>query len=288
MSSISGPINLNSPPSLSSSINSREPTSFASCIVPKKSDSKVNKYGTHDRQDEYIQKCWEICVSLLDYFSSRPSFEQVLIFVGEKRNAIAKAFKALEKDKFGVLRGRRPEDKLSTDLTGEYEGMLEDLKHIAENDPTMKWEEFCDFDESRVRIGYRLGKTFKNELIPLTKYIFFPDGSRKSTIAHTYPENLGAAKEHCMYLYDEIFRLYVKDHPDHIRNLIAELHWWLAQAVFYKRGSASCSEIIVGSSILYEFGTLSPYKEGIYVDRVALVTSCEDFIALYPSLRDGS
>ncbi|NGX60695.1 MAG: hypothetical protein K940chlam9_00162 [Chlamydiae bacterium] len=259
--------------------NLDQPVPLAQCIVPRKDDSSSNKYNAN--QSKYIELSFEVCENLKEQLKETPpSFADVLTTVGKGRRKIAKHFDSFQCQLFGVQR-EGVYDRLSTSLVEEYAEMGKDIDQISEDDSTMHWE---SYEEGGIKEGFRKGIDFEGEEIFLTRYILYHN---ERTIAHTYPNNLEAAKEHCTHLYNEILRLEAPSHGKEIHRLIGELHWWMSQATFYKRGSAACSEIIVGALLLQKWGNLTPYKIGIFADRMALTTSCEQFVQIYSSLREN-
>lgn len=275
-----------------------EKTPASHCIVPRSSDSVSDKYKSKERQEEYIEKSWAICEQLLNAFKEEylPSLDDVFTLVGTGRSLIAKSFKSIDSELFGVLRTENYSDRISTDLEDEYQSMVDALIAIPEKSDdsssfeSMEWEFFMEGQEEAPRFGFRLGKMYTGEAIRLSKYSFTPS-TRKGTIGHTYPENLKKAKEQCEFLYKEIMRIKTDGDDAAIAKvwaLIGELHWWMAQGTFWFRGSAACTEIIIGALIIHKFGNILPYKKGVYADRIALVSSCEEFVRDYRSLREDA
>lgn len=269
--------------SCSSSPEAEVKKNIGECIVPRKIDS--DKYTT--QQERYVDMSGEACQYIIGKIESGSSFIEILEETGKKRQAIAVELKMGFEDVFGVLRQNQITDKITTPLLAEYASMLPDLLRIEKGEASMDWEVHSE-DKSAFCFGFRTGVSCENERVKLSKYIFSGnEGMAKfNSIAHTYPENLEKVKKHCAHLYEQICSADSSVHSSTVKNMIAELHWWMSQGTFYKRGSAACAEIIVGALEFYKFGAIAPYKSGIFADRIALVSSCEDFVRLYPTLRE--
>lgn len=265
------------------------------CIVPKKPGLQSQE------QMEYETKCWKTCIDLDALIDASGSFDEFLEATGKYRQEIAlSTYKGTtaanpfnddlgylffdlgtsDLKKFGELRTNH---RFETPLAFDYQDMCEAVKELKEDEPMMEWDFYSHDDDYPVKLGFRTGRDIKGEIILLSKYSY--NGLGKSTLIHTSPENLPAVRQQCRYLYDEILRLDANKFAKETHDLLAELHWWLSQATFFKRGSAACSEIMIGTLTIRKFGKLNPYKESVFPDKLALVTSCEKFVAMYPSLR---
>ena len=253
--------------------------SFAETIVPSESDAPQGYY--QNSQDDYMTGCAKICNGLISLLSSPspPSFNELLIWVGKERKEIAHGAGS---EAFGALRDHTIYDKITTDLIDQYATLIDDLQSIAEDDPNIRWE-FYDAKPDGYNVGIRIAPTGMG-LVELSKYIFCRMSKDHGAIAHTNGENLKIASDVCSTLYQEI--LYLKPSATEIiQTKIAEFHWWLAQACFYKRASATCAEIKVAALSHHKKIPLTPYVKGVFPDRIALVTSLEQFVQLYPSFR---
>lgn len=285
--------------------NEQDQVPFSQCIVPNK--TSVNP----ETQAIYANSCWEGCQKIVLLLEHNPSFDSILELTGKLRQEIELAscqatlptnrmkvdglndffndgfgdieveLYTVQERRFGALRTNQ---KIETPLCNDYQDMYQAIKELDQNEPMMRWE-FCSNDEHHcTKIGYRLGIDFNQQVIHLSKYMCYI-WQEKSVILHTLPENLPAAKNQCRYLYNEILRLDVQAHPEFIHYLIGKLHWWLVQGAFFKRSSASCAEILIAALTIKKFGRITPYKEGVFPDKIALVTSCETFEAIYQTFR---
>lgn len=247
------------------------------CIAPVVNDDIAKDYNA--QQAQYIKMIFEICkdvIQMLDRES--PTFDDILEFVGKGRKAIAYFFKT---DFAGLFGDLRRDERISTPLAGQYASMAVAIDSISNDCNSMDWELFMP-EENGYKIGFRLGFTHDLKRIPLSKYLLYRS---QDTLAHTYPENMQEAKKECIYLFNEIIKR-GNSSSEELFYLIGELHWWLCQGCFYRRSSASCSEIICAALIQFKLGTITPYKNGVFPDRIALVSSQKDFAVLYRSLRE--
>jgi len=100
-------------------------------------------------------------------------------------------------------------------------------------------------------------------------------------ILHTSPT-------HFNYILNEIDNLYnmlEKDNPNNL-NIIAQIYWWLSQAMFYMRGSATISDIIC-RALLYKYNNmlLSRPVDDRIPDLEAIITpNPDEFINVYKSM----
>jgi hypothetical protein len=252
--------------------------SFAETIVPSASDAPQGYY--QNTQDHYMTECANICQDLISFFSSPspPSFDELLRRVGKERGKIAQG----PDSEFGALRNHTLYGKITTDLRDQYIPMIDNLQSIAEDDPNIRWE-YYDANPNGYNVGIRIAPTVMGP-VELSKYIFCRMSNDHAAIAHTSGENLRIASAVCSVLYQEILNLKPSD-TETIQTKIAELHWWMAQACFYKRGSASCAEITIAALSHHKQIPLTPYEKGVSPDRIALVTSLEQFVQLYSSFR---
>lgn len=262
-----------------------EQISLADCIVPRDHDAPNSFYNSTTSQKEYMTRCADICYQLNNELKRRPAFLELLNWLGVKRSIIAQG--SNQASEFGVLRSYTVYGTVRTPLLDHYAPLLDRIYQIKEDDPTMEWE-FFDMNPESFNIGTRIGYDSVGNKIRLTKYAFTRSSNKKSSfpdsIAHTSQEHLKNSLAVCERLY---FQILDSRNLEESRLKIAELHWWMSNACPYKRGSASCAEILIAALMQYKNISLKPYVKGVFVDRMALVTSLEEFIQLYPSFRES-
>ncbi len=70
-----------------------------------------------------------------------------------------------------------------------------------------------------------------------------------------------------------------------VRN-VAEIHWWMAHAMPFRRGSASITDALTKAIYLAHGIEFGPYRAGIQPDIVAYTLSLPDFLSVYTKLFD--
>ncbi len=257
-------------------------------IVPEKNDDNHHKYG-NIAQTDYAKRMSSACLELVgDLIHNKIPFCDLLKKAGEFRHAIAVESDTDEADKFGKLRNPASyNDRITTPLLEEYHSMLNPLLQIAEDDPYMQWDMYPKMGENYPRMGFRMGVCIDGTEVTLSKYMFYANNQAKAKndIAHTYPENLGMALKQCEFFFKELMRFDSKNEKEFILESMAKFHWWFAQATPYFRGSAACGEMIISALHVYHFGHFIAWKSGVFVDRIALTSSCQEFTAIYPELK---
>lgn len=106
-------------------------------------------------------------------------------------------------------------------------------------------------------------------------------------IDHTEPEHLPKILRHIEALFAKATA--DKQSPQAKLHALAEMHWWMANAMPDPRGSAAKAEFCV-RSLAYANGIeLPPFKHGIVPDLEAIDPrmSCADFVTSYESMLDG-
>lgn len=101
-----------------------------------------------------------------------------------------------------------------------------------------------------------------------------------AAIVHTDPSWFPILKKHCLALFDRICR--GAESQETLVALLAEFHWYLAHATFFRRGSASISEYLVQALCILNGLQIRWTKQP---DLQALLTPrLKDFIHLYSTL----
>jgi avirulence protein len=74
--------------------------------------------------------------------------------------------------------------------------------------------------------------------------------------------------------------------PSEVIRAAAEMHWWLAHAMPFQRGSAAITDALVKAIYLSHGISFSPYRVGIQPDIAAFTLRLDDFLAVYPRFFD--
>src|ERR1700722_7659065 len=121
------------------------------------------------------------------------------------------------------------------------------------------------------------------------KLMITPAGPLKEAeIFHCPDSNLPLFTPLVAALFKEILSCKPGDQRAKVLDRIAGLHWELANMMLTSRGNAAITEDTIVMLLLYHGFHLSPYKAGIIADMEALISSKEQFIRNYSSLRETS
>ncbi|MFN8614287.1 MAG: hypothetical protein U0003_00005, partial [Vampirovibrionales bacterium] len=97
---------------------------------------------------------------------------------------------------------------------------------------------------------------------------------------HTSPKYFPQIKQRLNQLLGEYHKLSGSNVED-VVNHVAEMHYLMANATFYKRGSAGISDMVAKSLLEAKGIQLSPYKSGIMPDCEAFVRDLDDYKKAY-------
>jgi len=228
-------------------------------------------------QDEFAEKMLLACDQVWGLIQGGTKFVSLIEQIGVLVGGIAEEMKREHASNFGKLR-KTFHDRVSTPLIGPYKEMEADLSGLSADDPSIKWETFTE----GYRSGFRLGKEGEENTVHLTRYIYCP--AMKSTLAHTYPNNIQKAVIVMTGLYQSLMEKPQDLTPADVLTTIAKIHWWFVQTAPYFRGSASGGELLASALHKHIFKTHIYWKEGVLPDRIALMTSENEFVKLYPTL----
>ncbi|MFC0139449.1 XopAH/AvrB family type III secretion system effector [Erwinia mallotivora] len=98
-------------------------------------------------------------------------------------------------------------------------------------------------------------------------------------IRHTYSADVEAIMEHVNGLYNKALDPHLPD-SKFIKNL-ANIHWWAANAMPDKRGSAAKAELCVRSIAQARGMDLPPLRQGVVADLEAMTTPRKEFVNNY-------
>lgn len=181
-----------------------------------------------------------------------------------------------ENSNFGVNR----QSELLTYLVGKYHSYFDKASEIVLKDHSI-------FDEDQ--ICHTITADF-DKSIPLTKTLYNLENFEIHW-QHTDAKNIPQVMNHSAKVYEEIKDLIKETSKSPDKNIIlnkinkkiAELHWYLANATPYERGSAGIIDVLTKS--IYESANIqtSPWKEGLSPDMEAFVTPLNEFVEKYPS-----
>lgn len=147
-------------------------------------------------------------------------------------------------------------------------------------------------DQGGLRIAYTMAKTSTGAGVELTRTVVVRDKPLRTLFPlktghgweHTEPSAHHALLVHVEHLLAQLPSRADEGTASLIRA-VGELHWWLAQATFFKRGSAAIGEIFC-EALLRQFGLeVSAWCGHVAADVIALDTpDAATFAAAYPTL----
>jgi len=166
-----------------------------------------------------------------------------------------------------------------------YADLWDYTTKFSENDPRIKWDWYSSKEQDGVCMGVLQAKTHAGKEVKLTKFSFFwHKANGLNSLTHTAPDQLASIYDECQHLYEKLLTGNLSGQE--ILDTIAAIHWWGVQATFCVRGSAAVMEFVVAALALVYGKELQPWKEGVFPDLLALGHHLDEFIRLYPSLRE--
>lgn len=107
-------------------------------------------------------------------------------------------------------------------------------------------------------------------------------GWNKEAWLHTRPELIPRILAHAESVFARATDPQAS--PAETTKAIAELHWWLAHAMPYERGSAGISDMVAKSLFELREMEVAPWRRGGAPDLRAMINSLPVFVDLYPRL----
>lgn len=97
---------------------------------------------------------------------------------------------------------------------------------------------------------------------------------------HTRIQHLDAIWTHVSNLTD----VAIHDDASEARfmQLVGQIHWWLSQAMLYRRGSAAVADMLVRSIVSSRGKSLPSWRYGLAPDLEALCSPLSQFCTSYP------
>jgi len=111
-------------------------------------------------------------------------------------------------------------------------------------------------------------------------------GQPPGSWGHTTPTNARKVIAMANDLYAEAM-LGAMTFPQ-IKRRVAELHWWLAHAMPYKRGSAAIVDMLTKTIWMHHRVKVHRWKAGVVPDLEAFMRPLEDFVAAYDSFFEAA
>jgi|GEM_PF-5456743 len=206
------------------------------------------------------------------------TFNTCLAFIADQRHEMAKsAYSGW--NNFGLPRA----GSLTTPLNGAYEKYRDWFVKSHKNE----WEKIV---ERGGKVYYQITVFLNGRDLP-TKLTRIENGiigyhTPALIWFHTNPENIEIVLKKAKSLFEDLLKMKV-EHTDQgleiIMKSVGELHWWLAQACPYQRGSAAIAKMMACAILKYHgiepggFGEIEP-------DCMALIQGPIEFTEKYSQL----
>jgi len=209
---------------------------------------------------------WNLGFLLMD--KKPPKLLDVLHSLGKVRAGIARKTQDPEDYTFGVRRDTDPE---------RYSTPRNDAKYGASQELAVG---LLDHAYEAPPLSVDIPGT--DTSVVLTYYV--PRSIRPGRFIHTEGSAIRPILQHVETLYKRALAPGASTAVV-VRN-VAEIHWWMAHAMPFRRGSASITDALTKAIYLAHGIEFGPYRAGIQPDIVAYTLSLPDFLSVYPKLFD--
>ncbi len=183
-------------------------------------------------------------------------------------------------------------------------GQAASAMSTSDTDPFGSWRTFDPrFSEtSRMTDKYALGQELAAALIgddyapppmemrvpghsePVLLTHYMPKGHLPGRWVHPPGTQIEPILKHAENLFDRAVERSTP--PSEVIRAAAEMHWWLAHAMPFQRGSAAITDALVKAIYLSHGIPFSPYRVGIQPDIAAFTLRLDDFLSVYPRFFD--
>jgi hypothetical protein len=222
-----------------------------------------------------------------NYLINRPGFKWDPDFGQQLADAVAEADRAISSgqltsldDLLTFLAGKRQD--VAIDLNDPDAGLFGTRRSIPDPEQTSATPL-----SGRYRYAFPRARPIRVTLpdgteLRLTELLFDSETGQLSW-RHTSAEHIPAILSHAGDLYDQALDPNLP--LDRTLEIVAELHWWLCQAMPYYRGSAAISDMVIKTIFKQRGIEVGPWAEGVAADIEALVTTDpETYARLFPTL----
>lgn len=257
-------------------------------------------YGDGITQQEFINYRYKIASEICDAVSMnqfslslKKSVDPnvlTLYKLGKYRARISRLSDPYSFDQFGVPRNY----ELNTPLWGRYRPYLEQLCNQAlsnKNEKLNIWH-YEILKTADIAIISDISVTINNETLHLTG-TSIRDGD--CSWVHTHHKYIPAILQYCSHLLKNITKSRIdindEDEIQLITESIAELHWFLAHAAVFNRGSAAVTEWIVSGLFQYhglkvDWSEMADCQALIQADRHKYMENYHLFANVYKNTAD--
>lgn len=231
--------------------------------------------------ENYMKNVNKMCITgLLETFASdRQIIAKIMNNISDITN-----YKYFSKKEDLYLFGKNRKEELITPLGGRYkQSFLNLCYHIDHIENGFFIKAICDDDKTFSKIQYQINdEKWKNgDSILTTRCIYHTNTREFEYISKMIQNRLNDITkiDYNQYVTQDLI-LY-------LFSVISEIYWYLSQATFFKRGSASITEMIVKYLILYinDKLALNYITDNIYFYRLYDLKGI-DLLALYNNLKE--
>lgn len=136
--------------------------------------------------------------------------------------------------------------------------------------------------------------------VSFAEIVFPPDGDasnpiwrkyfpcqKSGVIVHPSPADAQLMRDHAITLFQSVMNATYPNSDTGLQaalNSIAEIHWWLAQATPYQRGSASIAEFVAKVAMVHHNIDFSGWQSDVLADVEAMIASKEHYQSHYSEL----
>lgn len=195
----------------------------------------------HAHNREWAVWAYETITAAIDQYGQAGSFFDVLNFLAQKRNSLARTFRTHEAELFGVWRDENldPVHRTRTTFFGPsrppYNKAVAAYTHLHGDATT---------DGSTVLRGSVRGR-IGAEIYELTAFKCDLSGRdpHSRVWLHTHWRNVRPIMNHCRELFEMVLEPIDEQQA---MELTVQLHWWFVHALPFARGSTSIGEWMLG------------------------------------------
>jgi len=212
------------------------------------------------------------------------SFDDILDYIASQRHEMAISSEG-EGNPFGIKRVDPYFHSLQTNMVESYKK----YRDLFLDSDKKKWKKHFDNGV----LSYQMEVTPNGKQSPLiltridirTIYGTY-DSTSVATWFHTPVENIQQVLEEASRLFNKVRELKVAHDPEGLEVMmkaVGELHWWLAQASPYQRGSAAIAKMMIYAILNYHGIEPGGFSD-IEPDCIALIQDPTEFIDNYSKL----
>ncbi len=218
----------------------------------------------------FREQFWKATERISARLKSDPHFRfrSALSALAALRGQAASAMSTTDTDPFGIWRTFDPRYSETSRMTEKYAFGQETAAALIGDDyapPPME-----------VRIPGQA------EPVMLTHYM--PKGHLPGRWVHPPGTQTEPILRHAEHLFDRAVDRNAS--PSEVIRAAAEMHWWLAHAMPFQRGSAAITDALVKAIYLSHDIPFSPYRVGIQPDIAAFTLRLDDYLSVYPRFFD--